>query len=130
MNNQKEVLKESCDKVVDYSYMKQFTPDEISGFKSSLSERLIELKEKESEFAQVKEEFKEQTKPLKSDVEQMVLNIRDKARLVKEECYVMFEGMYAVYYNADGEEVHKRPLEASEKQRTIFMETRKTAINE
>lgn len=128
MENQKDILKNSCDKVVDFSYMKKFTLQELEAFKNDLSSNMIEMDSIESEFQHVKDEFKTKLKPLKSEVKEYLTYIRDKARTVREECYVIFEGEYAVYFNEDGEEVYRRPLEASEKQKTIFMETRK-AVN-
>lgn len=122
-----KILKDSCDHVVEFSYMKPFDSDEISEYKHELSEIMIRLADIQAEFDIVKEKHKEAVNPLNKQIKQYVDFIRNKAQLVKEECYIMYEEQYAVYYNSDGEEVFRRPLEPSERQKTIFMEGRKTS---
>lgn len=128
MNKKQESLKNSCDKVEMFSYMKPFTPEEISDYKTELSTEMIKVDTIEAELKEIKDEYKDKLKPLKDTVKQCLTYIRDKARTVNEECYINYEGEYAVYYNADGEQVYKRPLETSERQKTIFQLNR--AVNE
>lgn len=127
MTNQGKILRDSCDQIVEFSYMKPFTADEINEYKHELSEIMIKLADLQAKFDVVKEQHKEATAPLNKQIKQYVDSIRSKAELVKEECYIMYEEQLAVYYNADGEEVFRRPLEPSERQKTIFMEERKTS---
>jgi hypothetical protein len=129
MSKNLETLKNSCDKVVDFNYMKSFTPEEISEFKNELLTVMIDVDVIETKLQEIKDEYKEKLNPLKKNVKNLLTWLRDKARTVTEECYVNYEGEYAVFYNADGEQIYKRPLEVSERQKTIFMETR-NAINE
>jgi hypothetical protein len=128
MKKKTDELKTSCDKVENFSYMKPFTLDEISEFKNELSTEMIKVDSIETELKDIKDEYKEKLDPLKKTVKVLLTNLRDKSRLVNEECYVNYEGEYAVYYNADGEQIYKRPLESSERQRTIFQMNR--AVNE
>ena len=123
--NKTEQLRESCDKVIDFQYLKKFSTEEVNEFKTQLSVVMIESSEIEEEFDAIKTEYKAKLKPLKDKVHGLLRFIRDKARLVKEECYVNYEGEYAIIYNSDGEEIDKRPLTVDERQKTIFMETRK-----
>ncbi len=125
----KSDLKTSCDKVVNFTYLQKLSNEELNEVKSELSETMIEKDQIDSEFDEVKSDYKGRVKPLKNKVISMLRLLKDKAKTVTEECYVMFEGEYAVYYNSDGEEVYKRPLEVSERQKTIFMDSRK-AVNE
>lgn len=117
-------LKNSCDKVVEFNYLKHFVSTEIDEFKTQLSEKMIVVDEIETDLKEIKDEFRSKLEPLKNDIKILLTNIRDKAKRVKEECYVFYEGEFAVFYNSDGNEVYKRPLDASERQKTIFMETR------
>lgn len=116
------ILKDSCDKVVEFNYYKKFLPEEISEKKTDLSEVMIKLREIENELKEIKDEYKVKMKPLQTEVNQLLTDINYKARNVKEECYIRFEFTenMAGYYNADGELVHVRPLEVSEKQKTIM----------
>jgi hypothetical protein len=128
MNKKAETLKNSCDKVEFFSYMKPFTPEEISEYKNVLSTEMIKVDSIETELKEIKDEYKDKLKPLKDTVKECLTYIRDKARTVNEECYINYEGEYAVFYNADGEQIYKRPLEVSERQKTIFQLNR--AVNE
>ncbi len=123
------ILKDSCDKVEKFSYLKTFTNEELVEFKNDLSKIMINVDSIETEFCEIKSKYKEQLKPLRDEIKKLLVYVRDKARSVKEECYITYEGEFALYYNAGGEMIHQRPLEASERQKTIFMETR-NIINE
>ncbi len=120
----KETLKNSCDKIEEFSYMKQFSPEELSELKTNLSTVMIKFDAIETELKDIKDEFKEKMDPLKKQVKELLTWIRDKAQRVTEECYIMYEDEYAVYYNGEGEEVYRRPKEVSERQNTIFMQQR------
>ena len=123
-----ETLKNSCDKIEVFSYMKKFTPEELAELKTVLSDLMINTDAIETELKDVKSEFKEKLDPLRDKIKEHLTWIRDKAKIIREECYINFEGEYAIYYNGDGEEVHKRPLEVSERQKTIQMQMR--AVNQ
>jgi uncharacterized protein (DUF2249 family) len=127
--NKKDQLKGSCDKVEELSYLKKFTEGEITEFKTDLSTVMIKVDAIETELKEIKDKFKDKLDPFKKQVKELLTWIRDKAHSVVEECYVMYEGEYAVYYDETGEEVYRRPLEASERQKTIFMETREGTNN-
>lgn len=120
----KQTLKNSCDKIEEFSYMKKFTTEELSELKTVLSELMINTDAIETELKEIKTEFKEKLDPLKDKIKEHLSWIRDKAKIIREECYINFEGEYAIYYNGDGEEVYKRPKEISERQNTIFMQQR------
>ena len=120
----KQTLKNSCDKIEEFSYMKKFSSEELSELKSDLSTIMIKFDVIETELKDIKDDYKEKLDPLKKSVKELLAWIRDKAKRVTEECYIMYEGEFAVYYNGEAEEVHRRPLEISEKQKTIFMQQR------
>jgi len=87
---------------------------------------------KTSTIELVKKEFKSRMEPNSLRVSQLLTHLHQKAEAVTEECNVIFEqdnGM-AIYYNQNGEEVGRRPLIQSERQRTIFTEMRKEGTNE
>lgn len=120
----RQTLKNSCDKIEEFSYMKQFSQEELSELKTNLSTVMIKFDAIETKLKDIKDEYKEKLDPLKKQVKELLTWIRDRAKTVREECYIFHEGEYAVYYNGESEEVNRRPLEASEKQTTIFMAQR------
>jgi endonuclease III len=122
-------LKNSCDKVEEFTYLKQFTESELSDFKTDLSTIMIKADKIETRFKTIKDEFKAELDPLKKEVKELLTFIRDKARSITEECYIMYDGEYAVYFNADGDEVYRRPRTEAELQKTIFMAQREGTNN-
>ncbi|MDD5013692.1 MAG: hypothetical protein PHW73_01140 [Atribacterota bacterium] len=109
--------------------MKSFTEPELTEFKTKLSDVMIKVDKIETKLKALKDEYKIDLDPLKKEVKELLTWIRDKARSVTEECYIMFEGEFAVYYNEWGEEIYRRPLQESERQRTIQMEIREGTNN-
>ncbi len=126
--NREQTLKNSCDRVEKYSYMKEFSEKELQEFKESLSKLMIDLNKLEEELKEVKKEYQDKMKPLKESTQVLIENLKHKSRLVEEECYVMLEHEEgkAGYYNAEGELVHERPLNAEEMQKTIMSINRET----
>jgi len=118
----RQILKDSADRVEQFTYMKRFTPEEIAEKKTVLSEEMIKLREIENEFKEIKEAFKKRMDPLKKQVDVLLTDINYKARNITEECYVRLEYSenIAGYYNADGELIYTRPLEIAEQQKTIM----------
>jgi hypothetical protein len=118
----KEYLKSGADKIEKLSYMKRFTNDEIVEFKNQLSDLSIEKDGIDTEFDSIKEVFKGRLKPIKEGIKTTLTYIRDKARLVTEDCYVVYdyENFVTEYYSDDGVVVYSRPMEPAERQKTIF----------
>jgi hypothetical protein len=126
-----DTLKGSADKVENYSHMVPFTFDELAEIRTNLVDEIIIEDKLNAEFKEVKEAHKALMKPVKQKIKNMRDKVRDKGEWITEECYIMFEGEFAVYYSGEGVEVYKRPLMASEKQQpTIQMEIRKEGTND
>ena len=117
-----DYLKDTCDKVEDFHYMKRFEHNDLELFKNKLSDAMIELNAMEEELTAKKAEYKEKMDPYKETVKENLKLIRDKALSIKEKCFVIYahEENMAGYYNQYGELVHSRPLLPIEKQRTIM----------
>jgi hypothetical protein len=129
VENRRKILKDSCDRVVEFSYMKRFTAEQLRDMERDLAETMLQLDKLERELEEVKNEYKENMKPYKTSVTDILANLRYKAKLTSEECYIIFEEDMAGVYNGEGELVHHRPLEASERQRTLFsVQRNKSAI--
>lgn len=118
----KRFLKDNSDAVVEKSYMKAFTPEELQGFKEELADCCMETAEITNELAEVKEQFKMRLKPLKEQQGKLLLNIRQKAELVTEICYkfVNQDEKMTYFYNSEGDCIEARQCTADEMQTTIF----------
>ena len=124
-------LKDNCDKVEEKGYMKKFTTEELQGSKETLANISIKIDEIEEQKKEVSKEFKAELQPLVEERKEMVSNIRQKAKYVKEICYkfVDQEAKETGFYNADGDLIESRPATSDELQPTIFSMVRKTGTN-
>jgi hypothetical protein len=125
-----DTLKGSADKVENFTHFVPFTEDELNERKTNLSEEMITADDLEQQFKLVKDAHKEKMKPINRRISNLLLDIRSKGTSITEEAFIMYEGEFAVYHDAEGIEIYKRPLMASEKQQpTVYMEIRKEGTN-
>lgn len=122
----KRFLKDNADSVVEKTYMKPFTPEQLQGHKEELANTAIEINDIEAEAKAVADDFKKQLKPLKERRNKMIENIRAKAELVTEVCYcfVNTEERMTYFYNEIGDCIEARPCTADELQKTMFQTMR------
>jgi hypothetical protein len=113
-------LELSADKKIEHQYLKKFSPEEINEFRTVMVDKLIAVRELEEQFDKIKAEYKGQIKPELEKVNELQKWVRDKARLVKEVCYVIFEGEFAEIYNPEGEFIEKRPKTSDERMTIQF----------
>ena len=118
----KRFLKDNCDAVVEKSYMKSFTAEELQGHKEGLAECCMEINDIESELMEVKADFKQRLKPLQERKCELLRNIRSKAELTTELCYkfVNQDERMTYFYNSEGDCIEARQCTADEMQKTIF----------
>ncbi len=111
--------------------MKSYSPEELQQHKENLANLSIQIQDIEEELKAAKEHYKEMLKPLKEDRKEMVDNIKQKAEMVKEQCYAFVDRdtRRTAYYNSDGDLVEERPSTADELQPTLF-HTMPTADND
>lgn len=126
-----QFLKDNCDACEQKGYMRQYTPEELSGHKEKLANLSIEISEIEAEKKISDAAYKGRLKPLKESRAQMVSNIKSKAEYVNEVCYRFTdqETRETGYYNKEGQLVESRPATADELQTTIFQMVRKTGTD-
>lgn len=117
-----QMLRDNCDKIEEQTYMKQFTHEEISLMKDSLADVSIELNDIALEKKEVTAEYTEREKPLKKETKGLLLNIKRKAIEVHEECFKFIDqdNGEVAFYNQVGDLIFSRPIQPSEKQKTIF----------
>jgi hypothetical protein len=119
-------LESNCDRLEEASYMKQFTHDDLVGFKEELSDVSINLNDIAVEKAEITKAFAEKAKePTKRRVE-ILKYLKEKAVSVTEGCFVFLdqESGEAYFFNGEGDQVFSRPLLPKEKQKTMFGQLR------
>jgi len=125
-------LKDNADCTELKGYMKRFSDDEIQEKKNDLSEISIAINDIEEEKKEAVKVFKDKLKPLLKGKGQLLKNLKQKAEFVNETCYKFIDNdtRMVSYYNAEGDIVESRPANATELQRTIFQDIRKTGTND
>lgn len=115
------LLKDNCVKMTRHTYMKGYQHGELQSIKDGLLQDMIDRQQKEEEWEARKEEHREAMKPLNAQISSSLNALRDKARTVTEDCFIIanHEDGTAEYYNSDGEMVYERPLEVEERQEQL-----------
>lgn len=113
------------------TYSRVFSPEELAKQRETLTDVSIRIADIEEEKKQVMESFKEKLKPLQTERNEAIENLRSKSKTVTEECFkFLFEEDNMVgFYNREGNLVSSRPAFPNEMQKSIFMEIRKTGTN-
>lgn len=125
-------LKDNADAVVEKTYMRKYTPEELQSHKEELANTDIQISDIEEEKKAAMDEFKERLQPLKDKHSELVENIRQKATLVKGICYAFVSEEERTTYiiNEDGDCIESHPCTADELQMTVFQPLRKTGTDE
>lgn len=81
-------LRETADQVVNHTYTRLYTEDQLSEIRENISELCIKISDYERELAAVKARYKALITPLENDREALVSDLRSGGVLTTEECYV------------------------------------------
>lgn len=124
----KRFLKDNADSVVNKTYMRQFTPEELQTRKEELANNSITINDIEQEKKMVMDSYKEKLKPLQDKQQTLIEDIRKKAELVSGVCYcfVSEEERMTYIINEDGDCIEAHPCTAEELQKTVFEPLRQT----
>ena len=120
---QKSFLGANCDGREEVGYMKQFSPEEIVEMKDTLSEVAIQINDLEIKGKAFAGEIKVEKDPLTTQKKTLLVNIKQKAEFVTENCFKFYdhEVKKVGYYNTEGMLINERPMRADEYQLTIKM---------
>lgn len=119
----RQFLLDNADSVVEMDYHKPFDAEELAQKKTELSEACIRINDLEEDIKQYRESVNEELKPLKTQRQELLEDIKAKGRMVKEKCFLFIEQeeKMACFYNAEGTLVSSRPATRDElKSPTIF----------
>jgi len=115
-------LRDTCDKIENFSYEKSYTNQDVELFCDRLSKIMIDVRQMEVELTKLKKEFAEKQKPLKIEVSDLLNKIKFRSEMVTEQVYIFIdhERNEVGYYTSAGILVHKRMLKIDEHQRSIM----------
>jgi len=122
VENREQILRDSCEKIEELQYHKQFTIEQLQEKKEKLSQQMVDLTNLENELELIKKDFKEKIKPIKQTISVLIEQINHQTEMVKEECFkfIDHDEKEVGFYNARGELVKQRPMLPDERQTSIF----------
>jgi hypothetical protein len=133
-DDRKVYLRDTCDKIENFSYEKSYTNQDVELFCDRLSKIMIEVQQLEVELSRVKKEFTDKMKPSKKELSDLLNKIKFRSEMVTEQVYIFIdhERNEVGYYAGTGILVHKRMLKIDEHQRSIMgsMRTRQEVMDE
>ena len=123
------MLSDNADTVEEVGYMKAFTPDEMEEMKDRRSKIVIDINDIDEEKKAAYDEFKLRKKPLETEKQELLANIKSKSEYVVEDCFKIIDqnGQMVGFYNKQGVLVDCRPIRPDERNMTIFQALRTEA---
>lgn len=80
-----QILRDSCDEVVEKSYLSKFSQEETNELRANLVEVQIQMQELTENFDVVKADFKGKMKPLQERIGKMLDDLRKGGEYIKGE---------------------------------------------
>jgi len=124
-NERKQILQDTCIKIDEFTYSRQFSAEELAVKKDELTQHDIVLDKLESEKKDVTAVLNEKLKKVKQERAIMLNHVRTGAEEVTEKVFLLDaqeEGKMG-YYNEDGVLVYDRSLLSDEKQMRLQIKT-------
>lgn len=125
---QRSYLRENADNIRQEQVRRPLSQEEISDAEKKLALKSLELRKTQQQYDKVKEEWREEKiNPLKSNVEELLDTLENKAEIVDGEVYYIRDHQNEMVYGflPNGQEVDRRPMLNEEKQTTIHSNMRK-----
>lgn len=130
IEQREQILRDSCDQIVERSYTRRFDQQEINERRASLANVSIQIADLEQELAEIRADYKGRIKPL----QERIVKLRDELKAggdwVKGDCFKFVfedEGMVG-FYSPEGHLLEARPMTQEEKQKNVFRVIRETSV--
>lgn len=122
VEQREQILRDSCDQIIERNYTRKFDQDEINERKSELANVIIEIADLEQELAETRAQFKGQIKPLHEKVAKLRDELKVGGDWVKTDCFkfVDEESRMVGIYTPEGYLLEERPMTQEERQRSVF----------
>ena len=122
VEQREEILRNSCDQILERSYTRKFDQDEINERRSELANVIIQIADLEQELAEVRADYKGKIKPLQERVSKLRDELKVGGDWIKGDCYKFVdedEGKVGIY-SPEGYLLEQRPMTQDERQRNVF----------
>lgn len=116
-----QILKDSCDQIIERSYVRHFTSDELNGRKDELANACIQLDELEKKLSDIRSEYKGKIKPLEDRIARLTADIRMSGEMVHGDCYKFVDPdeRRVGIYTPEGRLIEERPITPEDRQMTL-----------
>lgn len=121
-----QLLRDNCDQIVERSYTRSFTQNEVNDRRAELEQVSIQVSELEQQLAEIRADYKGRIKPLLERRSKILDELKARGEWVTGECYkfVDVEEGKAGFYAPEGNLLEERPITPEERQRNIIQTTR------
>ena len=122
VEQREEILRNSCDQILERSYTRKFDQEEINERRSELANVIIQIADLEQELAEVRADYKGKIKPLQERVSKLRDELKVGGDWIKGECFKFVdedEGKVGIY-SPEGYLLEQRPMTQDERQRNVF----------
>ena len=122
VEQREEILRNSCDQILERSYTRKFDQDEINERRSELVNVIIQIADLEQELAEVRADYKGKIKPLQERVSKLRDELKVGGDWIKGDCFKFVdedEGKVGIY-SPEGYLLEQRPMTQDERQRNVF----------
>lgn len=130
IEQREQILRDSCDQIVEKSYTRKFDQQEINERRASLANVSIQIADLEQELAEIRADYKGRIKPLQERIVKLREELKAGGEWVKGDCFkFVFEDEGVVgFYSPIGYLVDSRAMSQEERQRNVFRMIRETSV--
>lgn len=117
VEEREEILRNSCDQILERSYTRKFDQAEINERRAELSNVLIQINDLDMELAEIRAEYKGKIKPLQERISKLRDELKVGGDWIKGDCFKFVdedEGMVGIY-SPEGYLLEQRPMTQDER---------------
>lgn len=117
-----QILRDSCDKIVEKCYTRKFNTEETNEKRAELANVSIQIADLEEKLAEIRADYKGRIKPLIERMGKIRGELKSGGEWVTGECYQFLdaEENKVALYDPNGYKIEERDMRPEERSRTIF----------
>jgi len=122
LEQREQILRDSCDQIVERSYTRKFDQMEINERRADLANVSIQIADLEQELSEIRADYKGKIKPLQERIVKLRDDLKSGGDWVKADCFKFVdedEGKVG-FYSPEGYLLEERSMTPDERQRNVF----------
>ena len=126
IEERRELLKNSCDQIVQKSYTRKFSSSELTERRTEYCDVAEKVNSLKQELSEVTADIKGKIKPLVERMGGILDDIKKRGEYITGECYKFIdpEEKKVGFYDGEGYLIEERDMTKEERQRTLFQAIR------